>query len=184
MEYISSDTNIWIDFATIKKVELPFLLPYTYLMNNDAVETEFQEPINLKENLLKLGLKSIEINLDEYSLATNYAKQYKQLSVHDRIALAIAKYRNITLLTGDRHLRIAATKESVNVIGTIGILDKLFIYQYISNEEYIDCINKLIKHNGNKVRLPAEELRIRLTIEKREQLKTISKFATIQPEEK
>lgn len=26
MEYISSDTNVWLDFATINRLEIPFLL--------------------------------------------------------------------------------------------------------------------------------------------------------------
>ena len=37
MEYISSDTNVWIDFQEIGKLELPFRLPYVYLMNDEAV---------------------------------------------------------------------------------------------------------------------------------------------------
>ena len=36
MEFISSDTNVWIDFCTIDKL----YLPYTYIMNNDAIEDE------------------------------------------------------------------------------------------------------------------------------------------------
>ena len=32
MEYISSDTNVWIDFNIISRMNLPFLLPYTYIM--------------------------------------------------------------------------------------------------------------------------------------------------------
>ena len=46
MQYISSDTNVWIDFVTIQKTEIPFRLPYTYIMSKDAVEDElllFQE---------------------------------------------------------------------------------------------------------------------------------------------
>lgn len=35
MDYISSDTNVWLDFAAIDQIKLPFLLPYTYLMNSD-----------------------------------------------------------------------------------------------------------------------------------------------------
>ena len=40
MIFISSDTNVWIDFMTIGKLELPFRLPYTYLMYYEAVENE------------------------------------------------------------------------------------------------------------------------------------------------
>lgn len=28
MEYISSDTNVWIDFSVVNELELPFRLPY------------------------------------------------------------------------------------------------------------------------------------------------------------
>ncbi len=37
--YISSDTNVWIDFSVIGRIELPFRLPYTYMMNSDALMT-------------------------------------------------------------------------------------------------------------------------------------------------
>ena len=110
MEYISSDTNIWIDFSTINKIALPFRLPYTYIMNSDAIEDELLNPANLKQSLLSLGLKKVELDSTEYLLAAGYALKYKQLSIYDRIALAIAKNRKITLLTGDGRLRTAAKK--------------------------------------------------------------------------
>ena len=31
MEYISSDTNVWLDFMMIEQLELPFRLPYARL---------------------------------------------------------------------------------------------------------------------------------------------------------
>ena len=39
-EYISSDTNVWIDFHEIGMVGLPFRLPCTYLMWAEAVDDE------------------------------------------------------------------------------------------------------------------------------------------------
>lgn len=56
MEYISSDTNVWLDFVTIERLELPFKLPYIYLMNEDAVHNELLSPPELSEDLLALGL--------------------------------------------------------------------------------------------------------------------------------
>ncbi len=44
MEYISSDTNVWIDFSVIRRTDLPFRLPYTYIMNTDAVNNELLSP--------------------------------------------------------------------------------------------------------------------------------------------
>ena len=41
MEYISSDTNVWLDFVEIEKLNLPFQLPYVYLMNDAGEPTPF-----------------------------------------------------------------------------------------------------------------------------------------------
>lgn len=110
MEYISSDTNVWLDFATINK--------------------------NIKPSL------------------------------YDCVAMAIAKVRGITLMTGDGPLRKAAEQEGVAVVGTIGILDRLYDGAYIEKKEYADCLKALLENNGKKVRLPEQELqkRIRGTI--------------------
>ena len=59
-------------------------------------------------------------------------------------------------------LRKAAGKEGVSVLGTIGVLDKLFEGAYIAQEEYEYCISELLKHNGGEIRLPISELKKRL----------------------
>ena len=96
MEYISSDTNVWLDFAIIRQVEIPFRLPYTFLMSRDAVEDELLSPPGLGEALISCGLVPVDITLEEFILAEQYGNSYKRLSVYDRIALAIAKNRQIT----------------------------------------------------------------------------------------
>lgn len=106
---------------------------------------------------------SVEITIDEFLLADEYGGKYKRLSVYDRIALAIAKCRKITLLTGDGILRNAARKESVEVMGTLGILDQLWDNDHISAEEYEMCLRSLLENNGGAVRLPEAEIRSRLT---------------------
>lgn len=162
MEYISSDTNVWIDFSVIDRIGLPFLLPYTYIMNKDAIYDELLSPIGLREKLLSQGLMGVELTIEEFFLAEEYGAKYLKLSKYDRIALAIAKTRNIILLTGDGALRSAANKENVDVIGTIGILDKLLAENLISRNEYRQGILELQKHNGQEIRLPSNELESRL----------------------
>lgn len=61
-------------------------------------------------------------------------------------------------MTGDGPLRKAAKKENVPVIGTIGVLDRLYEGKYIKKEEYVDCMKALLKNNGQKIRLPEKEL--------------------------
>ena len=138
MKYISSDTNVWIDFVTINRLAFPFRLPYTYIMNEDAIDEELLSLPDSKEQLISAGLVTTELTDDEFFLAESYGTRYRKLSVHDRIALAIAKKHNITLLTSDQALRNAASSEGVSLIGTIGILDQLHNQELSSIEEYVD----------------------------------------------
>lgn len=162
MKYISSDTNVWIDFVTINRIALPFRLSYTYIMNQDAIDEELLSPPDFKEQLISAGLVATELTDDEFFLAESYGTRYRKLSVHDRIALAIAKKRNITLLTGDQALRNAAHSEGVSLIGTIGLLDQLHDHALISTEEYVDSLKDLQAKNGTVIRLPARELSERI----------------------
>lgn len=162
MKYISSDTNVWLDFATINRLEIPFKLPYTYIMNEDAIEDELLSPKELRENLVRLGLQAVELSEEEFYLAEEYTAKYAKPSLYDCVALAIAKVRGITLMTGDGPLRKAAAQEGVEVIGTIGVLDQLYEGTYIEKEEYVYCLKALLDNNGQKVRLPEKELQKRL----------------------
>lgn len=162
MEFISSDTNVWIDFRAISQLSLLFRLPYTYIMYLESITSELLSPAGFQDELMAAGLVGVDITIEEFELAEAWGNVYLKLSVQDRIALAIAKLRKIVLLTGDMALRKAADKEGVPVLGTIGLLDKLFEGQYITHGEYRRCLEELQKHNGIKVRLPSAELQKRL----------------------
>ena len=162
MEFISSDTNVWIDFLVIQRTEIPFRLPYTYIMNTDAIEDELLSPTGLRDELLRCGLVGVDLEIEEFELAESFGTKYIKLSIYDRIALSIAKLRKITLLTGDGALRRAAIAEGVTVIGTIGVLDQLYNGSFIDETEYKFCLIELQSHNGQEVRLPKAEITARL----------------------
>lgn len=162
MEYISSDTNIWIDYMAIDRLELPFRLPITYLMNRDAIDDELLSPKGLKQDLLSLGLKPTELSEEEFYYGMKISRMHPRLSEYDCSALAIAKHRELVLLTGDAALRKVALSEGVSVMGTIGILDRLYYEKKISLSEYRECLLLFIKINGQEVRLPIVELQNRL----------------------
>ena len=161
MRYISSDTNVWLDFSAIDKLNLPFLLPYVYLMHGDAIEDEMLSPVDLGRQLIQHGLHAVELTDEEFECAERLATTYKRLSRYDCIALAIAKCRNITLLTGDRALRNAANTEKVSVVGSIGIIDQLWEQTLINKAEYRVCLQGLLD-NSDLRRLPKHELIKRL----------------------
>lgn len=162
MEFISSDTNVWIDFATIDRLSLPFKLPYIYLMDEDAVSNELLQPKGLGEKLTRLGLQAVAMTEEEFYLAEELNEKYRKPSTYDCIALAIAKCRKIILLTGDGALRKAAIQEGVEVMGSIKVLDLLFENSLISNLEYLYCLEEFKRHNGEKIRLPLLALQERI----------------------
>lgn len=161
-EFISSDTNVWIDFHAVGAATLPFKLSCTYIMWSEAVEDEILSPTGLKEKLLAAGLKGVKLSAEEFFLADDYGERYAALSTYDAVALTIAKCRGITLLTGDMRLRKAASKEGVTVTGTIGVLDRLLSENLIQATDYHKIIQALLDANGRVVRLPEEELVKRL----------------------
>lgn len=160
MEYISSDTNIWLDFQAINAIELPFKLHYKYIIFEETLRSEIIDPQGLIDELLSLGLQPIDITAEELFYADELASKYNGPSTYDRIALAIAKKRGITLLTGDGALRKAAEKEGVNVMGSIGVLDELYNYKKIDKNEYRSCLEQFQKDSSR--RLPIKEIEKRL----------------------
>ena len=162
MVFISSDTNMWIDFAIIDRLSLPFKLPYIYLMNEDAVSNELLQPEGLGEKLTGLGLQAVSMIEEEFYLAEKLIEKYRKPSSYDCIALAIAKCRKIVLLTGDGALRKAAIQEGVEVIGSIKVLDLLLENTLIDSSEYLYCLEEFKRHNGEKIRLPVVALQERI----------------------
>jgi len=156
---------VWLDFMTIDRLDYPFKLPYTYLMNDDAIAGELLLPEGLGLKLQSLGLVATELTEEEFFLAADYMERFPKPSKFDCIALAIAKVRGIILLTGDKALRKAAKAEGVEFIGTIGIIDQMYESKIIDKAEYVMCLKGLLEHNGGIVRLPEEELVKRIKTE-------------------
>lgn len=130
--------------------------------NSPLRKNKLLSPAGLRDELLRCGLVSVDLTIEEFELAEENSPRYPRLSIYDRIALAIAKFRRILLLTGDNALREAAKCENVAVVGTIGIFDQLLNGGYISEYEYKFCLLELQKHNGKEVRLPKSEITLRL----------------------
>ena len=107
-----------------------------------------------------LGLRGVELSYEELFYVEGLKRKYVKLSAFDREALSIAKNRNILLLTGDRALKNAAEKEGVRVVGTIGLLDRLYREQLIDVDEYRYCLTAL--ESSHERRMPVDELRKRL----------------------
>ena len=62
-------------------------------------------------------------------------------------------------LLDDKKPRTIATNLGLKIIGTLGIMDKLFLAELLTREEYIQCLKKLKK---SKFRVPSKAIRERL----------------------
>lgn len=157
--YISSDTNVWIDFFEIGHLEHPFRLDYDYFISENTYNDEFKKSPMLKADLIRRGLQLAQVTNDEFHDALMYMNRYTKLSVYDALALAIARQRKWVLLSGDQPLRKAAIQEQVECHGTIWIYDQLKASGKISDAEYGAVINELINAVSNgRCRLPMAEL--------------------------
>ena len=175
---ISSDTNIWLDFSYIRKIEYPFLLDNSYYLSSIVYHDEIDDSVTfsnsisntkrfaeirkcVKENKILIT----DVTAKELKLAIEYENYYrtpkitKAISLQDSIALAIAKERNWILLTGDSGLREAAKIEGVVCHGTLWIYDELINKHLISDDEYLTAMNLLLNAVIDKKRfLPTGEI--------------------------
>ena len=170
--FISSDTNVWLDFSTIGCMEHPFLLDNDYFLssltyhdeidennsvynNNDNKERYSEIRKYAKENKIKI----IDATIEELKVSMMYHSKYKAISNEDCIALAIAKERNWILLTGDGHLRNTALLENVECHGTLWIYKELLDKKLLSKDEYLNVMYKLLDAVDNKKRrLPRDNI--------------------------
>lgn len=161
--YICSDTNVWIDFAEIGKVDLPFRLSYKYYISKFALAEEVLRPATLKKTLLTLGLKATTLTIEEFTQAKHFMLRFKKLSVHDAMALSVAKTRGWILLTGDKQLFKAAEELGVEWHGTLWIFDQLLKEGKLTSTEYLNAMGILLKAiKDKKCWLPKEKVKERI----------------------
>ena len=157
--FISSDTNIWFDFEETGNLEHPFLLDNNYYLSDVTYHDEIQTSHTIHDIVETGKLQITSVPVSEIQIAGEYAEQYPALSIHDAIALAIAKTRGWILLSGDGKLREAAAQESVECHGTLWIYKSLKEQEKLTNQEYRAALEKLldaVKHKGR--RLPKNEI--------------------------
>ena len=163
--FISSDTNIWIDFFEINHLDHPFRLDHEYYINERAYKDEMLKSEEMRIDLVHHGLKLTDVNDEEFKQAGTFQMKYRALTTYDAFALSIAKSRSWILLTGDKPLRLAAEKENVECHGVIWVYDELRSTGKLSPLEYQVAISDLIEavQNGH-CRLPLDELRKRQSL--------------------
>ncbi|MBM3363879.1 MAG: DUF3368 domain-containing protein [Betaproteobacteria bacterium] len=107
-----------------------------------------------------MGLQIMEVSGDFVKYAEKLPSQYNRTlparngakpTYNDYLALALAKQESCTLLTGDANLRIVDSKDSVSVMGTIGLLCAMVENQLLTVGEALKALHKM---KEGKRRLP------------------------------
>lgn len=120
MDNFLLDTNIIIDASSAKIIDC---LNYNSFYVSQVV---------FKEEVIKQisGLKESEFNkinetIKELLMAKEYHNSNKKISFYDAINLAIAKERQMILVTGDQQLIKCAEQINVNCIGVLRLIEVL-----------------------------------------------------------
>lgn len=153
-----TDTNVWIDLHTADLSDLIFRLPLR-LLAPDVIVSELERPPG--KDLTDRGLIVRELTGTQVGMVAQLAARYLQPSRTDLFALVLAQEDRAILLTGDRHLRLAAEQEGVEVHGTLWILDQMVNSTLLDPQ---DAARRLLQMEQAGRRLPAEEVKQRLKI--------------------
>lgn len=108
-----------------------FSMPWSFAIPDILFSEELAER---HAHLLQLGLISKTMSGELVSEAYSLRQQYIRASVNDLLALTLAKHERCQLLTGDRALREVAKKLSVEVHGTIWLIEQMLQKEKVTIE--------------------------------------------------
>ena len=146
-----TDANILFDLHCGEIVQEAFHLPYVFLAP-DVIISEMENPPGA--SFLSYGLQSRQIPGYAMSEISVLSQRYSRPSINDLTALRLAQIEGATLLSGDRHLKMAAVQEGVPVHGTIWLVDEMIHLALIPPGRAMNAL-QLMQARGR--RLPQQE---------------------------
>ncbi len=152
-----TDSNIWIDLHRGDLIDEAFLLPFEFMAPDVIIADELLTPNG--GELVQLGLQEKELSGKQVLMVVDLAKRYVRPSRQDLFALVLARETDAILLTGDGDLRNVAHEISVEVHGTIWLLDQMVDRGIIDKRERANSLERMIKSGS---RLPKNEIKARL----------------------
>lgn len=138
MDRFLLDTNIIIDAFSAD------LLTHFNFSAFFISQVVFKEEINKQiHNLDKDDFNIINESMDELIMAQDLKSSNKNISFYDALNLAIAKERNMVLVTGDQNWLKFAIQKGVTCVGTLKVIEVLFENEIISGDECIESLEKI-----------------------------------------
>lgn len=119
-----SDANIIIDMNTGGLLRPMFRLDATFAVPDILFEEELRAD---HPELPRLGLSMLELREETVVYADRLVEKYRRLgaSINDLLALALAWQEKCPLLTGDSRLRTAGQTESIDIHGSLWLVEQM-----------------------------------------------------------
>jgi hypothetical protein len=161
MIIVVSDTSVLVDLERGHCLEACFKLPDCEFIVPDLLyKRELAEAGG--PQLCKLGLKVEALSSAEVSAAQTVRQGHPKLSLPDAYAIALARSRTWTLLTGDGELRGLAKQYEVEMHGVLWVFDQLFQLEVLDGSTLVTGLTAASKHP--RCRLPKADVQARLTV--------------------
>ena len=157
MKVLVSDTSVLIDLERGALLEACFRLPFEFAVPDLLYRRELQD-----HGGRELGLKVEELDGEGVALALDYWGRRRSLSLPDSFALALAKTRSWTLLTGDGELRKLAAQEGVACHGVLWLVDRMFETGVEDGNKLCASLQAIAAHP--RCRLPKAEIHKRIRL--------------------
>ena len=157
MDLLVYDTSVLVDLERGNLLNEAFRLPYRLVVPDLLYERELRN--HGGDELLALGLEVAELTAVQVENAHSCRRERPALSLPDVFALALARAREGTLLTGDSRLRSIGTQKGVLCRGLLWLLDEMLL-NGISAESLHTGLQMIEMHP--RCRLPKREVNARL----------------------
>ena len=145
MLLVVSDASVLIDVEHGELTSAMFSLPFQFVVPDILF---FEELSEKHEHLLQFGLINKSMSGELIAEAYGLYQKYVKPSVNDMLALTLAKHEGCQLLTGDKALRVVAEQFSVEVHGTIWLVEQMLCNKKISIEVARVAFQKM-KNSGS-----------------------------------
>jgi len=158
MRIVISDSSCLIDLRKASLLDALLSLPYEFIIPNTLFEEELIKftPAQKRE-LIRRGLKVIDLPGEAVLRAQAIVRRLPKLSVYDGFAYALAEiHPGCILLTGDNELRTAASEAKMEVHGILWVIDELHRYKIKSPTALLAVLQALSA--DPTVRLPRKDL--------------------------
>jgi predicted nucleic acid-binding protein len=158
-----SDASILIDLAKCSLLEALFKLPFEFAVPDALYEDELIELGAIDRGQLKgLGLRVEHLDAEGMGQAVTYQAARPKLTLHDCLAVTLAKTNDWALLTGDRRMRVLADEEHLEVHGVLWVIDRLAEHRIVRKSTLAKALRGMLE--DPRIWLPHAEINKRIAL--------------------